>query len=184
MVAIHASIHINKHGARRHALFPHPTIHDPDPVYIIWLYWRGIVASNPSGIDPIGRSAASTLVANAMFPWLSSGRRHAMSSISAQGVVERASAELTKRINGLGLRTGRHHSARGSVMERVTNVFCGGGGNNPPVTAPEKPSRLLPGRGSKTASVNVAKRNTEKGPGKNLKLSIHVSTIRNRIGPT
>lgn len=32
-----------------------------------------------------------------------------MSSISAQGVVERASAELTKRINGLGLRTSKHH---------------------------------------------------------------------------
>lgn len=32
-----------------------------------------------------------------------------MSSISAQGVVERASAELTKRINGLGLRASKHH---------------------------------------------------------------------------
>ncbi|KAJ8972989.1 hypothetical protein NQ317_019020 [Molorchus minor] len=49
-----------------------------------------------------------------------------MSSISAQGVVERASAELSKRINGLGLRGSKHHSAKGSVMERVTNVFCGG----------------------------------------------------------
>lgn len=58
-----------------------------------------------------------------------------MSSISAQGVVERASAELSKRINGLGLR--KHHG-KGSVMERVTNVFCG---NSAPMPAPEKPSR-------------------------------------------
>lgn len=49
-----------------------------------------------------------------------------MSSISAQGVVERASAELSKRINGLGLRSSKHHSTKTSVMERVTNVFCGG----------------------------------------------------------
>lgn len=49
-----------------------------------------------------------------------------MSSISAQGVVERASAELSKRINGLGLRSSKHHSTKASVMERVTNVFCGG----------------------------------------------------------
>ncbi|KAF7263905.1 uncharacterized protein LOC143198990 [Rhynchophorus ferrugineus] len=71
-----------------------------------------------------------------------------MSSISAQGVVERASAELSKRINGLGLRSSKHHSSKGSVMERVTNVFCGGG--NAAVTAPEKPSRLLPSRGHQT----------------------------------
>lgn len=83
-------------------------------------------------------------------------------SISAQGVVERASAELSKRINGLGL-SGRSNSAsanknsannqgnananqqgqgqtvqkHASVMERVTNVLCGGG------NAPEKPSRCL-----------------------------------------
>ncbi|XP_050080434.1 F-box/LRR-repeat protein 16 [Anopheles maculipalpis] len=57
-----------------------------------------------------------------------------MSSISAQGVVERASAELSKRINGLGLRSKHHHGSSGgsksgekaSVMERVTNVLCGG----------------------------------------------------------
>ncbi|XP_068918343.1 F-box/LRR-repeat protein 16 isoform X1 [Tenebrio molitor] len=73
--------------------------------------------------------------------------RRTMSSISAQGVVERASAELSKRINGLGLRGSKHHSAKGSVMERVTNVFCGGGGAAA-VAAPEKPSRLLPGRGA------------------------------------
>lgn len=86
-----------------------------------------------------------------------------MSSISAQGVVERASAELSKRINGLGLRTGKHHrqntesnnssstpttaaTVKASVMERVTNVFCGGGSNNAPLNPPEKPSRLLPTR--------------------------------------
>nr|XP_023025506.1 F-box/LRR-repeat protein 16 [Leptinotarsa decemlineata] len=69
-------------------------------------------------------------------------------SISAQGVVERASAELTKRINGLGLRSGKPHVSKGSsVMERVTNVFCGGGSNNASFGAPEKPSRLLPSRG-------------------------------------
>ncbi|RLU18723.1 hypothetical protein DMN91_009080 [Ooceraea biroi] len=74
-----------------------------------------------------------------------------MSSISAQGVVERASAELTKRINGLGLRTSKHHgSGKASVMERVTNVFCGGSGGvaymnlqsaNNANAMPEKPSR-------------------------------------------
>ncbi|KAK0089564.1 hypothetical protein PV325_006693 [Microctonus aethiopoides] len=74
-----------------------------------------------------------------------------MSSISAQGVVERASAELTKRINGLGLRTSKHHGGgKASVMERVTNVFCGGGGGGVAYTnlqstnanpTPEKPSR-------------------------------------------
>ncbi|XP_018570000.1 F-box/LRR-repeat protein 16 [Anoplophora glabripennis] len=77
-----------------------------------------------------------------------------MSSISAQGVVERASAELSKRINGLGLRGSKHHSAKSSVMERVTNVFCGG--SNAAVAAPEKPSRLLPARASKSAGANSA----------------------------
>ncbi|XP_054286166.1 F-box/LRR-repeat protein 16-like [Macrosteles quadrilineatus] len=66
--------------------------------------------------------------------------------MSAQGVVERASAELSKRINGLGLR-GKHHQRNGitqpptgktSVMERVTNVFCGGNNTVPP----DKPSRF------------------------------------------
>lgn len=76
-----------------------------------------------------------------------------MSSISAQGVVERASAELSKRINGLGLRGSKHHSSKGSVMERVTNVFCGSSNTN--AAAPEKPSRLLPGRGPKIASSPV-----------------------------
>jgi hypothetical protein len=90
-------------------------------------------------------------------------------SISAQGVVERASAELTKRINGLGLHSSASLSAAAapasaggpqspskgtSVMERVTNVFCGSssanglgangghrgpGGYLPP--PPDKPSR-------------------------------------------
>lgn len=72
-----------------------------------------------------------------------------MSSISAQGVVERASAELSKRINGLGLRSKHHHnngttssSGKTSVMERVTNVLCGGSSNHNNVNASEKPSRL------------------------------------------
>lgn len=56
-------------------------------------------------------------------------------SVSAQGVVERATSELSKRINGLALRT--KHKA--SMMERVTNVLCGGAAPG----APEKPSRLL-----------------------------------------
>lgn len=86
-----------------------------------------------------------------------------MSSISAQGVVERASAELTKRINGLRGAAKHHHhhhnaaSSGGgavktttSVMERVTNVFCGGGGGaNNAVTAPEKPSRVHQTKGGK-----------------------------------
>lgn len=82
-------------------------------------------------------------------------------SISAQGVVERASAELSKRITGLGLRGNKQHrdqggtpqqspaprSAKTSVMERVTNVFCGPHahaltGAVHPGQAPEKPSRL------------------------------------------
>lgn len=104
-----------------------------------------------------------------------------MSSISAQGVVERASAELSKRINGLGLRSSKHHRSNSStaatsnvgdagghggggktsVMERVTNVFCGGSNSNNVascgggVGAPEKPSRLLSGRSSKAASSAV-----------------------------
>lgn len=69
-----------------------------------------------------------------------------MSSISAQGVVERASAELSKRINGLGLRSSKHHHGHGgktSVMERVTNALCGGSShNNASIGAPEKPSRV------------------------------------------
>jgi len=111
-----------------------------------------------------------------------------MSSISAQGVVERASAELSKRINGLGLRSSKHHrnssssaatsnvgdagghgggggggggSGKTSVMERVTNVFCGGSNSNNVTScggnigAPEKPSRLLSSRSSKPASSAV-----------------------------
>ena len=79
-----------------------------------------------------------------------------MSSISAQGVVERASAELSKRINVLGLRSSKHNNnsnnsnnhlnsnntpnsnttnsttviGKTSVMERVQNVLCGGNNNN------------------------------------------------------
>lgn len=65
-----------------------------------------------------------------------------MSSISAQGVVERASAELSKRINGLRSSGTKHTKGGGggSVMERVTNVFCGGGVATANVV-PEKPSR-------------------------------------------
>lgn len=78
--------------------------------------------------------------------------------MTSQGVVERASAELSKRINGLTLRATNKPSSSGSgsgsgggggvgssgtvatsspsrtprtgtsVMERVTNVLCGGGG--------------------------------------------------------
>lgn len=72
-----------------------------------------------------------------------------MSSISAQGVVERASAELSKRINGLGLRSKHHHGHGGktSVMERVTNALCGGSShNNASIGAPEKPSRIASGK--------------------------------------
>lgn len=59
--------------------------------------------------------------------------------------MERASAELSKRINGLrGSAGAKHAKGGGSVMERVTNVFCGGGGAAAAV--PEKPSRL-PARG-------------------------------------
>lgn len=77
-----------------------------------------------------------------------------MSSISAQGVVERASAELSKRINGLGLRSKHHHNNSGSnnssssggktsVMERVTNVLCGGSSNNHNnLNSSDKPSKL------------------------------------------
>lgn len=73
-----------------------------------------------------------------------------MSSISAQGVVERASAELSKRINGLGLRKHHHgHSGKTSVMERVTNVLCGGSSSgNHSINAPEKPSRMQSGKQS------------------------------------
>lgn len=88
-----------------------------------------------------------------------------MSSISAQGVVERASAELSKRINGLGLRSKHHHSSgssksgeKTSVMERVTNVLCGGSSSNNSSAqstnagnAPEKPSRIS---GGSTGSVS------------------------------
>lgn len=54
--------------------------------------------------------------------------------MSGQGVVERASAELSKRINGLSLRVGKQHRNVGkssSVMERMTNVFCGNSNNIP-----------------------------------------------------
>lgn len=81
-----------------------------------------------------------------------------MSSISAQGVVERASAELSKRINGLGLRSKHHHNhGKTSVMERVTNALCGGSSHhNASIGAPEKPSRVTAGKQivTKNASSN------------------------------
>lgn len=81
-----------------------------------------------------------------------------MSSISAQGVVERASAELSKRINGLGLRKHHHgHGGKTSVMERVTNVLCGGSSNashNNSLNAPEKPSRVQSGKGQQHQMTN------------------------------
>ncbi|XP_075164558.1 uncharacterized protein LOC142237098 [Haematobia irritans] len=44
-----------------------------------------------------------------------------MSSISAQGVVERASAELSKRINGLGLRSKHHHGSSNNSNSGTNN---------------------------------------------------------------
>lgn len=87
-----------------------------------------------------------------------------MSSISAQGVVERASAELSKRINGLGLRGSKHHSSKSSVMERVTNVFCGSSNNaNNISSAPEKPSRLLSNRINKITAATTTTTTTTTG---------------------
>lgn len=59
-----------------------------------------------------------------------------MSSISAQGVVERASAELSKRINGLGLRSksSSHHSnnntSNGSSSSSPTAAAAAAAANN------------------------------------------------------
>ena len=74
-------------------------------------------------------------------------------------VMERASAEITKRINGLTLRSKssntangpgvtsgsgffggnqqQSHSIKTSMIDRMTNVFCSN------VLAPDKPSRVL-----------------------------------------
>lgn len=60
-----------------------------------------------------------------------------MSSVSAQGVVERASAELSRRITGLGLR-GRKRSP--GVVERVANALCGPAA----AAAPRVPRRRRP----------------------------------------
>lgn len=86
-----------------------------------------------------------------------------MSSISAQGVVERASAELTKRINGLGLRSKHHHShGKTSVMERVTNALCGGSShNNAPIGAPEKPSRVTSSKQQQVTGKNSSSSNSQ-----------------------
>lgn len=59
-----------------------------------------------------------------------------MSSVSAQGVVERASAELSRRITGLGLR-GRKRSP--GVVERMANALCG-----PAAAPPRVPRRRRP----------------------------------------
>lgn len=85
-----------------------------------------------------------------------------MSSISAQGVVERASAELSKRINGLGLRSKHHHGhAKTSVMERVTNALCGGSSHhNASIGAPEKPSRMT-GSGKQMSSGKLSSSNSQ-----------------------
>lgn len=96
-----------------------------------------------------------------------------MSSISAQGVVERASAELSKRINGLGLRSKHHHGhGKTSVMERVTNVLCGGSShNNASIGAPEKPSRiasakqLVSGKLSSSSSSSMSTNNQQQQHG-------------------
>ncbi|XP_060802716.1 F-box/LRR-repeat protein 16 isoform X1 [Amyelois transitella] len=61
-----------------------------------------------------------------------------MSSVSAQGVVERASAELSRRITGLGLR-GRKRSP--GVVERVANALCGPASA---AAAPRVPRRRRP----------------------------------------
>lgn len=119
-----------------------------------------------------------------------------MSSISAQGVVERASAELSKRINGLGLRSKHHHSSgssksgeKTSVMERVTNVLCGGSssnntssaqaaaanaGNTPSTGAPEKPSRISGGGNS----INSTLSNSGKGSSSSKSQSNTPQSIR------
>lgn len=85
-----------------------------------------------------------------------------MSSISAQGVVERASAELSKRINGLGLRSKHHHGhGKTSVMERVTNALCGGSSHhNASIGAPEKPSRMS-GSGKQISSGKLSSSNSQ-----------------------
>lgn len=87
-----------------------------------------------------------------------------MSSISAQGVVERASAELSKRINGLGLRSKHHHGhGKTSVMERVTNALCGGSShNNASIGAPEKPSRVA-ASGKQISSGKLSTSNSQQG---------------------
>ncbi|XP_014248338.1 F-box/LRR-repeat protein 16 [Cimex lectularius] len=57
---------------------------------------------------------------------------------TAQGVVERASAELSKRINGL--RRSQQSKGKPGVVERVTSALCGG-------LPPEKPARFTKGGG-------------------------------------
>lgn len=71
---------------------------------------------------------------------------------SQNTIVERASAELTKRINGLRKHNSNSSSinsnsnsivGKTSVMERVTNVLCGGGSssinNNTNISTEKRP---------------------------------------------
>ncbi|KAH8418717.1 hypothetical protein KR222_002802 [Zaprionus bogoriensis] len=118
-----------------------------------------------------------------------------MSSISAQGVVERASAELTKRINGLGLRSKHHHGSSGgsgsdnsssnsssssgsgsgsssgktSVMERVTNALCGGGSSNSNSNSNSNSSSNLNSNSNSNSNSNCnANANSNSNPSSNF----------------
>lgn len=104
--------------------------------------------------------------------------------MSGQGVVERASAELSKRITGLSLRVGKQHRNVGktsSVMERMTNVFCGtNNSNNNNCNGLQNPStntaqaNHIP---SMTATTNekVRTRTTSKTP-QQLRKAIYISS--------
>ncbi|KAF7995416.1 hypothetical protein HCN44_006523 [Aphidius gifuensis] len=105
-----------------------------------------------------------------------------MSSISAQGVVERASAELTKRINGLGLRASKHHGGGGgggggktSVMERVTNVFCGGGGGGGVAY-----TNLQSGNNNSNNNNNTNTNNTPEKPTRSVPLNNPLNSMNNK----
>ncbi|XP_025834967.1 F-box/LRR-repeat protein 16-like [Agrilus planipennis] len=82
--------------------------------------------------------------------------RKIMSSTSTQSVVERASAELSKRINGLGLRTSIN-STKSSVIERVTNVFCGSSfsSSSSSMQNIDKSSKTHPSREAKASESSV-----------------------------
>ncbi|XP_031630024.1 F-box/LRR-repeat protein 16 isoform X2 [Contarinia nasturtii] len=102
-----------------------------------------------------------------------------MSSISAQGVVERASVELAKRINGL--RSKHHHGhAKTSVMERVTNALCGGSShNNASIGAPEKPSRIASAKQIVTGKlITSSGSNSQQGTPQSIR-KLQTSTTQN-----